>query len=1037
MKFRGYDISLKLLVFILVFLCLMTFWTQSHLRLSSDILSSVPVSDPVISDAKKIFERYRLPDKVAVDLCLENAPQPDKDLLAGSAAYLEGEMKKSGLFEKVGMEEPGSAFTHIMNAVADNLPAGFSAADLNEYVSPVLDDAAVRLRLNDNIELLGGFEGIGQTDIISKDPLGLRFIVLERLRNFLEEKGSSVYKGHILSSDGSHVLVVAHTKNPGMDTQKARQIAGLFNRVSDEFSLRAAVDKTRPVKLNAIGSYRAALDNEKTAKRDVIFAAIVSTLGIALLLLTCFPRPYIGLLSLLPGLAGTTAAMFVLSIIRPDMSLLALGFGGAILSFTVDSGISFFLFLDRTSVTTGKETSHEIRSVELMAMFTTAGAFLALVFSGFRIMADVGMFSALGAIFTFIFVHTLQPRIFISMPPARRNALLPVEKIADTLSQKPGWTGFILATVFGIVMAIAAKPVFNADLNRMNAVGPVTLAAEETFKNIWGDVFSRVYFLSEAKSIDDLRRVSDRMSLFFSQQTEMKVLASSFTLSDLLPSANLSGRNLQDWKDFWKQDRVSSLKSTIMHASRDYGFNSDAFEPFISSIENPRIKEALITGDSYEFLGLFNNSGPGKKPILISSAMPGQEYNAQALFSEFHKKQLGSMLDYRLFTEKLSGFVHGIFMRTLVMAGSGLAVLLLFYYLDLTLTFMTLLPVAFSIICTFGTFTLIGHPIDIPGLMLAVVILGLGIVFSIYIVRMQQRYIDENHPSMKTIRASVFMAATAMLIGFSVLALARHPLLSSAGLSATLGILYTFAGTNLLLPPLLRHVFRRYPFPAKADVRPGSSEHREMVLLRFRHLEVYARMFARFKMKFDPMFPKLASFINGGGTVLDVGCGYGVQGVWLKMLMPGMKICALDPDRERIRIAKRVLGADDDAHVSTAEEFKAYPQTIGAALMLDMVHYIPDDGLEKILMDIRERLTDNGRLILRVTIPSGKKVPWERWLEIIRNMARGSKIWLRSKNDVSTLLRGAGFKILLCEATAPGREETWFVSEPAAGPGVL
>jgi SAM-dependent methyltransferase len=290
---------------------------------------------------------------------------------------------------------------------------------------------------------------------------------------------------------------------------------------------------------------------------------------------------------------------------------------------------------------------------------------------------------------------------------------------------------------------------------------------------------------------------------------------------------------------------------------------------------------------------------------------------------------------------------------------------------------------------------------------------------------------------MKTIRASVLMAATAMLIGFSVLALARHPLLSSAGLSAMLGILYTYAGTSLLLPPLLKRVFRQHPFPAKDNVLPGSSAHSKMVMSRFKHLEVYARMFARFKMKFDPMFPKLAGFIKGGGTVLDIGCGYGVQGVWLKTLIPGIRICALDPDRERIRIARRVLDAEDVVHVSTAQEFKAYPQTIDTALMLDMIHYIPDEDIKKVLGDIKLRLTNNGRLILRVTIPSEKKVPWERWLEIIRNRVAKNTIWLRSKDDVSSLLKDAGYKLVLCEASAPGREETWFVSEPVAGPEVL
>jgi SAM-dependent methyltransferase len=302
---------------------------------------------------------------------------------------------------------------------------------------------------------------------------------------------------------------------------------------------------------------------------------------------------------------------------------------------------------------------------------------------------------------------------------------------------------------------------------------------------------------------------------------------------------------------------------------------------------------------------------------------------------------------------------------------------------------------------------------------------------------MQQRYIDEKHPSMKTIRASVLMAAAAILTGFSVLAMARHPLLASAGLSATLGILYAYAGTCLLLPPLLRHVFRQKPFPAGQGVRPGSTEHMKLVMSRFRHLEVYARMFARFKMKFDPMFPKLAGFMKGGGTVLDIGCGYGVQGVWLKTLFPGLKICALDPDRERIRIARRVLDGDDEIHVSTAQAFNAYPDTIETALMIDMIHYIPDEELKKILLVIKSRLNKNGRLILRVTIPSEKKVPWERWLEILRNRVAKNTIWLRSKDEILSMLIETGYKLLTSEATVMGREETWFVMEPASGQEVM
>ena len=1036
MKFKEYNINFTLLALTAAILCLMSMWTESHLILNSDILSTMPVSDPVLNDAKKIFDSYRLPDKVAIDLSMDKNLQPDKDVLSSSADYLETEMEKSGLFENIELADPMSAFIGIVSSVSENLPLYFSRRNLEKDVKPVLNKSEIQNRLNEDINLLGGFEGVGQSDMISKDPLGLRFIILQRLQDFFYVKGSSIYKGHIFSEDGRHILVSAQIKSSGIDIKNAAKIAGLFQRISGNLKTQPFSKTGKAVKINAIGSFQATLDNEHTARRDVILAVSLSTIGIVILLLVCFPRPLIGIFSLLPAFAGTITALFVISIIKPSMSTLALGFGGTILSFTVDYGIAFLLFLDRTSKTTGRGSSNELWSAQLLATVTTVGSFMSLYFTGFEIMAEVGLYSALGATFSFIFVHTIMPLIFRDIPPAKRGTVVPIERIANAIALKGGWPGFVVAIGFVSVMVVASKPVFNADLNAINTVSENTIKMENAFKRTWGDITSRIIFLSTGGSIDEIRRYSDKLAMLFEEQKIKGNLISSFTFSDILPGDQRASHNINEWKSFWNKARTDNLKDDITSVCNEVGFKPDAFDPFFSLIKNPDASRIKVEDNDYTFLGLLKDS-KSKNRVLISTATPGPSYDPHELFRIFHSAGLGYMLDYRLFTSSLSGLLQDIFIKIILFVGGGLIIVLIFYYMDLTLTLLTLLPVTFSIICTLGTYSLLGHPIDIPGLLFVVVILGMGVNYPIYTILIQQRYFDEYHPSMGTIRAIVMLTATTTLIGFSVLVVARHHLLASAGLAAILGVIYTYIGTNLLLPPILRIIYQKKPFQSVTNIEAGSITHRKMVLSRFKHLEVYARMFARFKMKFDPMFSKLAGFIKGGGTVLDIGCGYGVQGVWLKTLIPGMKICALDPDRERIRIAKRVLDPEDVVYVSTAQEFKAYPQTIDTALMLDMIHYISDEDLKKILGDIKSRLTNNGRLILRVTIPSEKKVPWERWLEIIRNRVARNSIWLRSIDDVSTLLKETGYKQVLCEATAPGREETWFVSEPAAGSEVL
>ena len=91
------------------------------------------------------------------------------------------------------------------------------------------------------------------------------------------------------------------------------------------------------------------------------------------------------------------------------------------MAFTVDLGITYLLFLDQPYATDGKQVAREVWSAELLAVLTTVGAFLLLLISDFKILAQIGVFSALGVTFTLLFVHFIFPEIFPAMPAAKRQ----------------------------------------------------------------------------------------------------------------------------------------------------------------------------------------------------------------------------------------------------------------------------------------------------------------------------------------------------------------------------------------------------------------------------------------------------------------------------------------------------------------------------------------------------------------------------------------------------------------------------------------
>jgi len=149
------------------------------------------------------------------------------------------------------------------------------------------------------------------------------------------------------------------------------------------------------------------------------------------------------------------------------------------------------------------------------------------------------------------------------------------------------------------------------------------------------------------------------------------------------------------------------------------------------------------------------------------------------------------------------GLLFSTFLNMLWIIGLSVIVLLYIYFLDWRLVLVSLIPVLFALVCTLGTLNLMGHPLDIPGLMLSIVVIGMGIDYSLFMVRAYQRYATEDHPSFQLVKMTVFMASSSTIIGFGVLCFARHALLRSAGLTSLLGITYSLAGAFIILPPVL------------------------------------------------------------------------------------------------------------------------------------------------------------------------------------------------------------------------------------------
>jgi SAM-dependent methyltransferase len=306
--------------------------------------------------------------------------------------------------------------------------------------------------------------------------------------------------------------------------------------------------------------------------------------------------------------------------------------------------------------------------------------------------------------------------------------------------------------------------------------------------------------------------------------------------------------------------------------------------------------------------------------------------------------------------------------------------------------------------------------------------MGMGINYSIYYACFYQRYRDENHPAMDIVRLAMFLASFTTLIGFGVLAIAKHNLLRSIGITSLLGIGYSIMGAYLILPALVKKIYAPFNFPSGA-LEIGSRQHLKRTLLRYRHLETHPRVFARMKMMIDPMFKELDKYVKNPRRILDIGCGFGVPATWLLEIYPQAEVYGLEPDEVRVLIASYAIGKRGRVEAGRAPDLPEVEGAVDYVLMLDMLHLIDDKEVQIAFQRFYEKLETGGTLLIRATIPSERKVPWKRWIENTRLKIVGMGNRFRPENEISDFMKLAGFAVNVFPSGIKGVEEKWFVGK--------
>jgi trans-aconitate methyltransferase len=183
------------------------------------------------------------------------------------------------------------------------------------------------------------------------------------------------------------------------------------------------------------------------------------------------------------------------------------------------------------------------------------------------------------------------------------------------------------------------------------------------------------------------------------------------------------------------------------------------------------------------------------------------------------------------------------------------------------------------------------------------------------------------------------------------------------------------------------------------------------------------------KMIIDPMFKELDKYVLNPHRIIDIGCGYGIPATWLLEIYPKAVIYGLEPDEIRVLIASHAIGNRGQVEVGRAPDLPQVEGLVDYVLMLDMLHLISDKEVQIAFGRIYEKLFPEGTLLVRATIPSDRRNPWKRWIEITRLKIVGASNRFRSEKEIVDFMERAGFDIVVHASPTKGIEEKWFVGK--------
>ncbi len=793
LKFSQYGVILTGLAIILA----MLLYLSAALQVRSDISFFLPQNSSEMGKLMQHQLKQGEAGKIILIALQPGADTPADEHLARFNRQLAAQLKQNSDFTLVQngqmdnsalIVEPYYNYRYLINTNNDRL---FSKAALEKSFAQLLQ----RLQF-----LLTPLEQI----LFAEDP---QMIWLGMLKQWHTQQLQKLH-GVWFDQQGRQTLLFVKTRANGYDLVQQEKNLAFINKTIRHLNSRAlpAVNSV------LTGAPVFALASREAISQQIKNISVIASLTLMAFLYWFFRSIKIVILSALPlgfaVLTGMTTVMLVDGFIHG----ISIAFGITIMGIAVDYPVH--LYSHTLFLTENHAKSHQKKTVIQtiwpmlrLGLITTLIGFAALVLSDFSGLRQLGLFAISG-----LFAAAMFTRYVLPLFPVTTDAAVPgrnesayrklhnfVNRPMPCILRRVAIILPVLAIVF---IGFQHTRLWQKDLSALSPVPQEQKQQDFELRKAMDLPELRYTLILQSPTVEELLQRSEQLQPQLDALKQQGIISGYDMAARYLPS--IKQQTEQQEKLPQASELAHQLEQILSHST----LQAKAFAPFIKAIEKSKQMQplsfaALLTYSTHMITDkvqslLFQQSTTPYAPALWTAVIPLQGVQAdglqQSLFNQVKlldlKTQTETMLaEYR--NEALLWFFAGsLLILAVLFSGSR--------------TLADLLPLAWpftgAVVLTIASLLLTGYSLSIFHLVTLLLVVGLGIDYSIFTF-FSRTHTKDTTQEPEVAQVSVIICMISTIIMFGALSLSSLPVLKAIGLTASLGALYAFLLTLVISRP--------------------------------------------------------------------------------------------------------------------------------------------------------------------------------------------------------------------------------------------